>query len=85
MPIDRDEPYSPEPFRERHGRDRQARPRLGRIAQNVTEASRTFQSETGVPFIQGLPETVRALQNLVRYAAALTARHRAAPRAARPR
>ena len=30
-----------------------------------------FQNETGVPFIQGLPETVRALQGLVRYAAAL--------------
>ena len=44
---------------------------FGRIAQNASEISRKFQSETGVPFIQGLPETVRALQALVHYAAAL--------------
>ena len=44
---------------------------FGRIAQNASDVSRKFQSETGVPFIHGLPETVRALQGLVRYAAAL--------------
>jgi acyl-CoA synthetase (NDP forming) len=41
---------------------------FGRIAQNSTEISRKFQKESGAPFIQGLSETVRALQNLVRYA-----------------
>jgi acyl-CoA synthetase (NDP forming) len=41
------------------------------MAQTTTEISRKYQSETGIPFIQGLPETVRALQNLVRYAARL--------------
>ena len=58
---------------------------FGRIAQNTSDISRKFQSETGVPFIQGLPETVRALQGLVRYAAAL--RRGVAPLggAARPR
>ena len=44
---------------------------FGRIAQNASEISRKYQNETGVPFIHGLPETVRALQGLVRYAAAL--------------
>jgi acetyltransferase len=44
---------------------------FGRMAQNTSEISRKYQSETGVPFIQGLPETVRALQSLVRYAEAL--------------
>ncbi len=44
---------------------------FGRIAQNVSEISRKYQAETGVPFIHGLPQTVRALHNLARYAAAL--------------
>lgn len=44
---------------------------FGRIAQNVSEISRKFQTETGVPFIHGLPETIRALRNLVRYAEVL--------------
>lgn len=39
----------------------------GRIAQNVTEAGRAFQEKAKAPFIQGLPETVRALQALIRY------------------
>src|SRR5262249_37849549 len=44
---------------------------FGRIAQNVSEISRKYQAETGVPFIHGLPETIRALRNLVRYAEGL--------------
>ena len=44
---------------------------FGRIAQNASDISRKFQNDTGVPFIHGLPETVRALQGLVRYAAAV--------------
>jgi acetyltransferase len=39
----------------------------GRMAQNVTEAGRAFQEKAKAPFIQGLPETVRALQALIRY------------------
>jgi acetyltransferase len=39
----------------------------GRVAQNVTEAGRMFQEKAKAPFIQGLPETVRALQALIRY------------------
>ena len=45
--------------------------RMVQFAQNVSDVSRKLQDETGVPFIHGLPETVRALQSLVRYAAAL--------------
>jgi acyl-CoA synthetase (NDP forming) len=44
---------------------------FGRVAQNSTEISRKYQRETGVPFIHGLAESVRALQNLARYAAAV--------------
>ncbi len=43
----------------------------GRMAQNVTEEGRKFQQAAAVPFIQGLPETVRALRALVRYGEAL--------------
>lgn len=39
----------------------------GRMAQNVTETGRAFQEKAKAPFIQGLPETVRALQALIRY------------------
>ncbi|HUB95987.1 MAG TPA: acetate--CoA ligase family protein [Stellaceae bacterium] len=46
----------------------------GRTAQNVTEAGRAFQQKAGIPFIQGLPETLRAAQHLVRYAEALRTR-----------
>jgi len=40
----------------------------GRTAQNVTDAGRAFQSQTGVPFLQGLAETARALRALIDYA-----------------
>ncbi len=40
-----------------------------RMGQNVGAAGRAFQEEAGIPFIQGLPETVRALKALTFYAA----------------
>ncbi|MCY4548833.1 MAG: acetate--CoA ligase family protein [Defluviicoccus sp.] len=40
----------------------------GRMGQNVTDAGRAFQAAAGVPFLQGLPETVRALKALGRFA-----------------
>jgi acetate---CoA ligase (ADP-forming) len=52
---------------------------FGRIAQNASDITRKYQKDTGVPFIHGLHETVRALQALIFYAAAL--RH---PRMALP-
>jgi acyl-CoA synthetase (NDP forming) len=39
----------------------------GRMHQNVTEAGRDFQAAAGVPFLQGLPEVVRALKALGEY------------------
>jgi acetate---CoA ligase (ADP-forming) len=42
-----------------------------RLQQNVTGASRAFQDATGLYFLQGMPATVRAIQALVSYAAAL--------------
>ncbi|HJN94045.1 MAG TPA: acetate--CoA ligase family protein, partial [Dehalococcoidia bacterium] len=44
---------------------------LGRTGQNVTDEGRAFQDKAGVPFLQGVPEVVRALQGLVHYAAKL--------------
>jgi acyl-CoA synthetase (NDP forming) len=40
---------------------------ISRLAQNVTEFGRAFQVEAGIPFVQGLPNGVRALAGLVRY------------------
>jgi acetyltransferase len=70
VPVTDSDPYNPAPLRSI--RDSTEKPILafGRMAQNTSDISRKYQSETGVPFIQGLPETVRALQGLARYAAA---------------
>ena len=42
-----------------------------RVSQNVSSAGLEFQNETKVPFIQGLPQTVRALQGLIGYTEAM--------------
>ena len=70
MPVTPADPYDPEPMRSLRQSTDKPILAFGRIAQNVSDITRKFQHETGVPFIQGLPETVRALQGLVRYAAA---------------
>ena len=71
MPVNPGDPYNPEPLRGVLASTDKPVLAFGRIAQNASEVSRKYQNETGVPFIHGLPETVRALQGLVRYAAAL--------------
>jgi acyl-CoA synthetase (NDP forming) len=70
MPMEATDPYNPAPLRDVLASTDKPVLAFGRIAQNTTEVSRKYQRETGVPFIQGLPETVRVLQNLVRCAAA---------------
>ena len=71
LPVNPDDPFRAEHLR--GVRESTDKPLLafGRMAQNVSDISRKFQDETGVPYIQGLPETVRAMQGLVRYAATL--------------
>jgi acyl-CoA synthetase (NDP forming) len=70
-PVNPGDPYSPEPLRDVFASTDKPVLAFGRIAQNASEIGRKYQRETGVPFIHGLPETVRALQSLVRYAATL--------------
>jgi acyl-CoA synthetase (NDP forming) len=70
MPVNPGDPYNPEPLRSVFNSTDKPVLAFGRIAQSASEISRKYQNETGVPFIHGLPETVRALQGLVRYAAA---------------
>jgi acyl-CoA synthetase (NDP forming) len=41
---------------------------FGRMAQNVSEAGRDYQKRTGLPFVQGLPAAIRAMQALARFA-----------------
>lgn len=67
LPTEPDDPYQPGPLRD--VKEATGKPVLafGRIGQNATDIGRRFQAETGVPFIQRLPESVRALQALVRY------------------
>jgi acyl-CoA synthetase (NDP forming) len=71
VPVNPDDPSDSAPLRSVAASTDKPVLAFGRMAQNTTEVSRKYQSETGVPFIQGLPETVRALQSLVRYAEAL--------------
>jgi acetyltransferase len=71
VPVNPGDPYDPEPLRGVMASTDKPVLGFGRIAQNVSDISRKFQTETGMPFIHGLPETVRALQNLVHYAAAV--------------
>lgn len=66
-----DEPYSLEPFRKVLAATDKPVIAYGRTAQNVTDAGRAFQAKAGIPFIQGLPETLRAAQHLIRYAEVL--------------
>ena len=74
LPVNPGDACDPEPLRGLMASTDKPILAFGRIAQNVSDISRKFQSETGVPFIHGLPETVRALQNLVRYADAVRRR-----------
>jgi acetate---CoA ligase (ADP-forming) len=71
LPVNPEDPFNPEPLKGVMASTGKPILAFGRIAQNVSDVSRKFQGETGVPFIHGLPETVRALQGLVHYAAAL--------------
>jgi len=73
LPFTAEENYSPAPFLDVMAATEKPVIAYGRTAQNVTEPGRDFQRKVGVPFIQGLPETVRAAQNLVRYAEAVAA------------
>jgi len=42
-----------------------------RVSQNVSDAGRAYQAATGIPFVQGLSQSVRAIQSLIGYAGAL--------------
>jgi acyl-CoA synthetase (NDP forming) len=67
VPLDADEPQHPQAFASVAAADAAVVVAHGRMGQNVTEAGRRFQREAGVPFLQGLPETVRAIKALVAY------------------
>ncbi len=71
LPMTADERYPLGPFTDVMAATDKPVIAYGRTAQNVTEAGRAFQEKAGIPFIQGLPETIRAAQHLVHYAEAL--------------
>jgi acetate---CoA ligase (ADP-forming) len=71
LPVNPGDPADPAPLRSVMEATEKPVLAFCRISQNCSDLSRKFQSDTGIPFIQGLPETVRALRSLVRYAAAL--------------
>jgi acetyltransferase len=41
---------------------------FGRLSQNTSEVGRDFQTKSGIPFLQGMPQTVRAIKRLADYA-----------------
>lgn len=70
LPASAQDGLDPQPFRavaEATGKPVIA---ISRLAQNATEFGREFQRAAGMPFIQGLPQGVRAAKALVAYAAA---------------
>lgn len=71
LPVNQGEPGDPVPFAEMMASTEIPVIAYGRMKQNISEISRKFQSDTGMPFLQGVPDTVRALQSLVHYSAAL--------------
>ncbi len=71
LPITAGEPYPIAPFQEVLAATDKPVICYGRTAQNVTDAGRAFQAKAGLPFIQGLPETLRAAACLVAYAEAV--------------
>jgi acetyltransferase len=42
-----------------------------RVSQNLSDAGRAFQAATKMAFVQGIPQTVRAMQGLIRFSDAL--------------
>ena len=46
---------------------------FGRMSQNVSAEGNAFGAQCGLPFLQGIPETVRALKGLIDYGARLRA------------
>lgn len=71
LPISADDPANPAPFATVLASTDKPVVAIGRTAQNVTEIGREFQRRAGVPFLQGLPATIRALQGLVHQATTL--------------
>jgi acyl-CoA synthetase (NDP forming) len=71
LPVNPGDPCDPAPLRGLMESTDKPILAFGRIAQNTSDISLKFQRATGLPFIHGLPETVRALQGLVRYATSL--------------
>lgn len=69
IPLPDDKVKYPEPYiRLQAATDK---PVIGfsRMVQNADENYRTFQSDSGMPFLFGVPATIRSMQALVRYAA----------------
>ena len=66
IPSDPDDPTIFSDIKEATGK-----PVIGfaRMAQNMTDQGRAFQAAAGVPFLHGLPETVRAIRGLIAYGA----------------
>jgi acyl-CoA synthetase (NDP forming) len=71
LPMVPGDPADPSVFSEVSGSTGKPVVAFGRMAQNSTEEGRRIQREAGVPFLQGLPATARALHALARYGKAL--------------
>lgn len=70
LPIVASDPVDPTPFATVLAATDKPVVVIGRTSQNVTEVGRDFQARAGMPFLQGLPATIRALQGLAHHAVA---------------
>jgi acyl-CoA synthetase (NDP forming) len=71
VPIERTDAHDASPFAKLRRSTEKPIIGFGRLGQNMTEVGREFQRASGIPFLQGMPETVRALKALNKYAKAL--------------
>lgn len=70
LPVSADDPVNPAPFATVLASTNKPVVAIGRTAQNMTDIGRDFQQRAGVPFLQGLSATIRALQGLAHQATA---------------
>ena len=68
VPIESTDAHDAAPFKKLRSSTDKPIIGFGRLSQNVSELGREFQRASGIPFLQGMPETVRAIRSLTQYA-----------------
>jgi acetate---CoA ligase (ADP-forming) len=71
VPIEETDAHDPSAFARLRSLTNKPIVGFGRLGQNMSAVGREFQKACGIPFLQGMPEAVRAIKSLVKYSATL--------------